>query len=296
MRQTVFTPTYNRAGTLPRLWKSIKKQTFKDFVWLIVDDGSTDNTKQVVEGFIAEDQIPVRYVYKPNGGKHTAQWLAYHEVDTPYVTEIDSDDAMLPDTVESFEEAWIQIEKEGKGIAKVSMFTKDNNNNTRGVGSFSIPGHVKFIDATWQEYVLKLHNHREMVSSLSVNRFLECYNIENYPLYRDKINFLGESIIWSCIGRTYPTRILNKYGLCVYLDAANSILRGTHNYYNGIVSSYYFIEENIGYFWWNPKYFLGEIKNYIKSCKGAGLSFKESYKLIKSGLFRVSFILFYPLF
>lgn len=71
---TVFTPTYNRAKLLPRLYKSLQEQTSKDFEWVIVDDGSTDNTKEVIDNIITqqENHFPIRYFYKENGGKHTA--------------------------------------------------------------------------------------------------------------------------------------------------------------------------------------------------------------------------------
>lgn len=294
MRQTIFTPAYNRADTLPRLWESLKAQSFKDFKWLIVDDGSTDNTKQVVDGFIAENVMPVRYIHKSNGGKHTAQWLAYHEVDTPYVTEVDSDDALLPNAIEDFENAWIQVEGEGKPIAKISMFTQDVNGTIRGFGNYSIPPHIPFVDATWQEFVLKLHNHRELLSSLNVKKFLETYDISKYDLFQDKISCLGESIIWANIGKKYQTRILNKTGLCVYLDAANSILRGKPNYYTGLVGSYYFVEENINYFWWNPKYFSGEVAHFIKCCKNLNISFGKAFSMIHTGIFKCLFIVLFP--
>lgn len=293
MRQTVFTPTYNRADTLPRLWESIKKQTFKDFVWLIVHDGSSDNTKQVVEGFIAENVISVKYIYKPNGGKHTAQWLAYHEVETPYLTEIDSDDTLMEDAVESFEKAWTQIEKEMSPIAKVSLFCEDTNGNIVGYGSYTMPDNIVYSDATWQEYVLKDHNHRELVSSLDVRKFLDCYNVLRYDWFSDKVKCLYENVIWACLGRNYKTRIVNKVGRIVYLDASNSILRGTHNYYNDLVGSYYFVEENIKYFWWNPRYFLGEISHYTLSCKELNFSFREGYSRIHSAIFKLAFIAIY---
>lgn len=73
MRQTIFIPTYNRADTLPRLYESIKNQEFKDFCWLIIDDGSQDNTEAIVDGFIKEGVLNITYVKKENGGKHTAQ-------------------------------------------------------------------------------------------------------------------------------------------------------------------------------------------------------------------------------
>ena len=71
---TVFTPTYNRAKLLPRLHKSLQEQTNKDFEWVIIDDGSTDNTKEVIDNIIIQqdNDFPIRYFYKENGGKHTA--------------------------------------------------------------------------------------------------------------------------------------------------------------------------------------------------------------------------------
>ncbi|MBR5406796.1 MAG: glycosyltransferase family 2 protein, partial [Lachnospiraceae bacterium] len=72
MKLTVFTPTYNRAHLLKRAYESLKNQTVKDFNWLIVDDGSTDDTKAVVDGFISEGIIPVEYHYVENGGKMRA--------------------------------------------------------------------------------------------------------------------------------------------------------------------------------------------------------------------------------
>ena len=69
---TVFTPAYNRAATLPRLYESLLQQSCFEFEWLIIDDGSADDTPAVAAGFTGEGKFPVRYVYKENGGKHTA--------------------------------------------------------------------------------------------------------------------------------------------------------------------------------------------------------------------------------
>jgi len=69
---TVFTPTYNRAYCLPRLFKSLKSQTYTDFEWLIVDDGSDDNTSQVVESFYSDCNFPIRYQFQAHQHKKTA--------------------------------------------------------------------------------------------------------------------------------------------------------------------------------------------------------------------------------
>ena len=72
MLVTVFTPTYNRAYRLEALYKSLCNQTINDFEWLIVDDGSSDNTADLAESWIKEDKINIRYIRQENGGKHRA--------------------------------------------------------------------------------------------------------------------------------------------------------------------------------------------------------------------------------
>jgi len=77
-RFSVFTATYNRAKFLPRVYKSLKDQTFKDFEWIIVDDGSTDNTEELVNSFLNEKVLKsIKYIKKENAGKHTAWRVVY---------------------------------------------------------------------------------------------------------------------------------------------------------------------------------------------------------------------------
>ncbi len=103
---TIFTPAYNRAHLLPRLYKSLREQTCKNFCWLVVDDGSTDNTRELVNTWVAEGLVPIRYEYKTNGGMHTAHNVAYRLIDTELNTCIDSDDYMPTDAVEKILRFW----------------------------------------------------------------------------------------------------------------------------------------------------------------------------------------------
>lgn len=103
---TVFTPAYNRAYTLWKGYEGLKRQTSKDFKWVIVDDGSTDNTRELVEGWIKENQVPIEYYYKKNGGMHTAHNEAYRHIDTELAVCIDSDDYMTDNAVELIISRW----------------------------------------------------------------------------------------------------------------------------------------------------------------------------------------------
>lgn len=110
---TVFTPTYNRAHTLGRVYESLCHQTCKDFEWLIVDDGSTDHTRALVNGWIKDNILPIRYIYKENGGLHTGYNMAYANIATELNVCIDSDDFMPDDAVEIIEREWHTRGSEG---------------------------------------------------------------------------------------------------------------------------------------------------------------------------------------
>lgn len=120
---TVFTPTYNRAHTLRRLYDSLLEQT-GSFEWLVVDDGSTDGTGALVASFAAEGKIPVRYVYKENGGKHTALNEGIRQAEREYFLCLDSDDCLASGAVEVLAEC-IAREQPAGVIAYKSMMDTD---------------------------------------------------------------------------------------------------------------------------------------------------------------------------
>ncbi|WP_297900474.1 glycosyltransferase family A protein [uncultured Parabacteroides sp.] len=103
---TIFTPTYNRSHTLERTYRSLCRQTCKDFEWLVVDDGSTDETYSLVQGWIDERAILVRYIYKENGGLYTGYNTAYANIQTELNVCIDSDDFMPDNAVELIVKTW----------------------------------------------------------------------------------------------------------------------------------------------------------------------------------------------
>ena len=111
---TVFTPAYNRAHTLPRTYNSLKKQSLKSFEWLIVDDGSTDGTRELVQSWIEkEKEFPIRYIYKSNGGMHTAYNTAYANIDTELSVCIDSDDCLAEEAIRKIYDCWQRVKDRG---------------------------------------------------------------------------------------------------------------------------------------------------------------------------------------
>ena len=103
---TEFTPAYNRSNTLVRTYESLCRQTSKDFCWLIIDDGSIDDTKEIVLKWIQENKIDIRYIYQNNQGMHGAHNTAYRNIHTELNTCIDSDDYMPDDAVEKIISYW----------------------------------------------------------------------------------------------------------------------------------------------------------------------------------------------
>lgn len=98
---TVYTPTYNRAHLLERAYRSLLAQTLQDFVWLVIDDGSTDGTEELILSYIKENRIEIDYRKKENGGKHTATNTAIMACESElFMFALDSDDVLKPDAVE----------------------------------------------------------------------------------------------------------------------------------------------------------------------------------------------------
>ena len=107
MQLTVFTPAYNRADLLVRCYESMRRQTNQAFVWMIIDDGSTDHTRELVQTWARDEhQFILQYFYKENGGLHTAYNEAIARIETPLCVCIDSDDYMPDDAVEKILSFW----------------------------------------------------------------------------------------------------------------------------------------------------------------------------------------------
>ncbi|MBQ7890394.1 MAG: glycosyltransferase family 2 protein [Erysipelotrichaceae bacterium] len=128
---TIFTPSYNRADLLPRCYESLKRQTCKDFIWMIIDDGSSDGTDILVNSWIdKENDFEIEYYYKENGGLHTAYNEAISHLRTELSMCIDSDDFVPDDAVEKVLDFWKK--KGSKEYAGIVGLDYDLDNNVIG--------------------------------------------------------------------------------------------------------------------------------------------------------------------
>ena len=117
---SIITPTYNRAHLLPNTYHSLLQQSSQDFEWIIMDDGSVDDTRRVVSGFMEEQKIPIKYARKENGGKHTALNASHPYIAGDYVLILDDDDTLTCDAVETILQTW-QTYESNPGIGCLSF-------------------------------------------------------------------------------------------------------------------------------------------------------------------------------
>lgn len=124
MRFTVLTATYNRAYTLGATYQSLCAQTFRDFEWVIVDDGSTDGTPDLVSSW--KPFFPIRYTWKPNGGKHTAINLGVEQAAGEFIAIVDSDDRLVPHALEWMDHHWRKIPDPARFSSLIALCCDDN--------------------------------------------------------------------------------------------------------------------------------------------------------------------------
>lgn len=206
---TIITPTYNRAYILGQCYRSLCEQTDKRFLWLVIDDGSNDNTGSLVKEWIAENKIRIKYIKKQNGGKASALNAALQKLDTKYAVCLDSDDKFYCNTVE---------------LALKQLEIVDNDNNCCGIvalrnlengsvmGNKPIPKSMKKITA--KDIFIKLDLKTEIICF---------YKSEILKLYRFP-EFKGEKFVspawmqYMITSKYYYATCWEKLCCCEYIS------------------------------------------------------------------------------
>lgn len=200
MELTVLTPTHNREKCLPKLFESLQTQSNKDFEWLIVDDGSSDNTEQIIREMIQTAQFPIRYIKKENGGKHTALNVGIKNIDNELTFIVDSDDALTPDCVESiyYYHQKYSYNNELCGYSFLRCFS-DGRVNGKEFESNELIG----------SYIDTRVNSDDTHSDKAEVFLTKCLKEFPFPEYPGE-KFLGEDIVWIRMGRKYKMVHINK--------------------------------------------------------------------------------------
>jgi glycosyltransferase involved in cell wall biosynthesis len=198
---TVFTPTYNRRHTLDRVFDSLRAQTLRDFEWLVVDDGSTDGTAELIGDWAKTAGFPIRFFPQPHSGKHIAHNLAVREARGQFFAPLDSDDALLPNTLEIVHRTWNEIPVSDRpGFCGIWGLCRDQHGANVGDRYPASP-----LDAHLPEvnYVLRIGGEKWPVLRTDVLRKFSFPEIPRTP-------FIPEAMLWLEMAKAYKIRCVNE--------------------------------------------------------------------------------------
>lgn len=207
---TIVTPVYNGENFISILYNSLLNQTDKNFKWMIIDDGSKDNTKETVDRFINENKIEINYIYKNNGGKHTALNYAFENVDTELTTIVDSDDFLKPQAIEVIRSDYQKITEAANDNIGVIIYLKEFQDG-RIIGT---QFHDDALTVDGIKYIIN-GNVKGDKAEVFVTKVLRKHRFKVF----DEEKFMGETVVWIPIYREYKCFVRNEsICVCEYLN------------------------------------------------------------------------------
>lgn len=269
---TIFTPTFNREKLLKRCYESLKKQSSNNFEWLIIDDGSTDNTKAIVESWIIENsKFKIRYIYQKNQGMHGAHNMAYENITTELNTCIDSDDYMPIDAVEKIDDFWNKYgSSEYAGIAALDSFQ-----NGQIIG-------VKFPQKLKSCTLFDMYKKKGIKGDKKLIYRTELTKQYPYPIYEGE-KYVGLDYKYHIIDHKHELLLMNEIVCNVEYQEDGSSLNMFRQYYTNPKGFAFYRVQNMK----NPKgninYKLKECIHYVASClisKNKRFLFETPYKIL----------------
>lgn len=197
---TVLTPTFNRKNLLNILFVSLCKQIEKDFKWLIIDDGSTDGTEEIIQEFIKKSKFDIEYKWKENGGKHTALNYAYQFISTPLTFIVDSDDWLTSDAIAVIKEVYNKY-KDEKDLCGFSFLRGKPNGSLLSKSGVPKDG--------MKETFLECRINRGISGDMAEVWYTKCLKEFPFPEFSGE-KFLGEDVVWVKMSEKYKMRFFNK--------------------------------------------------------------------------------------
>lgn len=196
---TVFTPTYNRAYIIKNLYASLIQQSYKNFEWIIINDGSTDNTEEIVASFIEEKKIDIHYIKQINGGKHQAINIGIQIAKGDLFFIVDSDDCLPYNALKQIEHCYKAIKNDSNFAGICGLKTYFNGENVGG----SFP--YKILDCSPLELRQKYHIKGDMAEVFKT----EILRKYPFPTFEGE-KFCPEALVWNRISQKYKLRYVNE--------------------------------------------------------------------------------------
>lgn len=286
-RVTVFTPTYNRARVLHRVYDSLAAQTYTDFCWLIVDDGSGDDTRAVVKEFIAKNEFEIQYVYQENQGKHIATNRAVAMTNTELFVIADSDDAFTADALMRLVETWDSIPDGHKHEYKGVICRCFDSQTKEPIGTCP----AKQFDSNDLDayFKLKLNFEKWMLFRTEVLREFP------FPGAGLGLKFFPETATWQDMARKYKTRYIDDPLREYFRDQDNALTHvKTPRFRENVFLWAHYINDTMDYFWYKPGLF---IKSFVGVCRDnilLGKNFRQIMQIPNRGWKKVVCAVFYP--
>lgn len=242
-RFTIFTATYNRAANLRQLFEDLCDQSFKDFEWVVVSDGSTDKTDEVMAELINARRLDIKYFrLNCNGGKHKAWREGLKHFSGRYVLTADDDDPMLPNAIAVHNKYWLELEKENDYDQFWEVRSRCQNPDGTLVGE---PLPTPYYDSDYIEVNVRRGNKAEMNGSRKSEILKDIAGVPPF-LFEDKCSNFPEKLRWIRAAKLYKTRFVpditriyepNPSGLISQRKSERSI-------YNTLVGGVYMLMEN----------------------------------------------------
>lgn len=217
---TILTPTYNREKLLHKLYKSLCNQKDKEFEWIVVDDGSNDNTDEYIETIQKKADFPIRYYKKNNGGKHTALNYGCQYVKTKLVFIVDSDDTLTDDAILTIQRIYEKYKNEDDicGFSFLRGKSRGGYLSTSGVPEDGM-----------KESFVECRINRDIGGDMAEVWYTHCLREYPFPEFLGE-KFLGEDIVWVQMSKKYKMRFFNKViYISDYLDEGLTNNRRKHN-------------------------------------------------------------------
>ncbi len=211
LKLTILTPTYNRAHTLQRAFDSLKNQTFKKFCWIILDDGSTDDTEEIVNSFISENNFPIEYFKNENSKKFYTVFKGIEKVKTDYFAILDSDDAYPADALKILVEVADELDR--RQFISVIGHSEDENGKIYGT---QFPGNGFDGSVLEMRYKYKIRGDKNgLFITEPYLKYLRAFDFEFY-----KGKYAPQKIFFSIYdGDGMKTRFINQVIRTYYFDA-----------------------------------------------------------------------------